>query len=978
MHYRIKDRRQPSSPDSPGQFANRRTWHCIAIAAAISALSVFSFPAGAADAPGSVSLHIDYSENPDADELLAYDVSIVSPASSIDPGPAQALGNRVFGYMSVVEVASDAPYRERAENLGVAFPATNEKWNSRIADLRNPRWQQFVIDELAAQIAELGYDGFFLDTVDSFSLLPNAESQRQSLIALINELHERFPEKQIIINRGFDVLADTHAALDAVLIESVFRSYDFESREYVAVDAATTALLEKQIVSIREMELPVFVVDYLPTDDNSTNLADVTFRRLRDLGCHPLISTPDLNGEMTGALGRVARRILVLHGHDTQKGERPRIWPADTTTHSILQMPLEWIGYEVEYHDVSLGAPTADTAAGSEWAGVIVDDEIEIPPLQEEACARWLLARHAEGKKLLFVGDYPIHDDILRGLLFDALGIHAGDPELASGPLKNGRITLSDPAVMNFEVDAKVDLREFQNIRAPDGGRVMLSLAAETAIDATLNFDPVYTADWGGCLLAPYVSFEASEETVLTFVDPFEFLGSIFPTGNFPAPDPSTRDGVRAFYTHIDGDGFTSLTSVEEGKLCGELLYDRFLSKQPFPITVSIVESEIRAHMLLQDPAQQSRYEAAARRIFELPNVEPASHSYSHPYVWFNSDVSNTELYSSSNVDLKLTARYPDIVTSREIAGSINYIDEQLSPKGKPSKMMLWSGNCRPGVEALQEVAALGIESMNGGNTILSKRFPGLSAVAPRTNYWDGHLQVYASNQNEFMYTNGWTGPYYGGFRQVIETFEMTESPRRLKPVNVYYHFYSVERPDAMQALTDIFDWCLDQPLHSLTASQFAALTRDSHQTKIFRTAPRRWTALNEGHLRTYRLPVELGVPDIAACTGVTGYSRHEKWHFIHTDGSEKSVIALADRPAPFLHLRSSSGEISFTHRNEKDTGFRVHDFRPVHVELAGIRTGARVLIDVNGERHSANAGKNGSVRIKLPAEAEVKVAVID
>ena len=81
-------------------------------------------------------------------------------------------------------------------------------------------------------------------------------------------------------------------------------------------------------------------------------------------------------------------------------------------------------------------------------------------------------------------------------------------------------------------------------------------MAIPAATGASRNFDAVYTTSWGGSLLAPYVVFEASEETVLTFVDPFKFLGDIWPTGKFPAPDPSTRDGMRAFYTHIDGDGF--------------------------------------------------------------------------------------------------------------------------------------------------------------------------------------------------------------------------------------------------------------------------------------------------------------------------------------------------------------------------------------------------------------------------------------
>jgi hypothetical protein len=951
----------------------------------LGAGEVEASPTAPAFAPAT--FQIDYSVTPDADALLAHDVSILNPDGEADLKPGQALGNHFLAYLSIAELAPDANYRAAAEATGVAFPASNELWNSRVADISDPRWHRLIIDQLAAAAVKKGFDGFFLDTVDSIKILgnahpQNAEAYRKGAITLIHELHQRFPEMRIIVNRGFTLFDEIRDSIDGVLIESVLRSYDFQTKTFVAVPTETTERLRTEILRIRKSRLPVFATDYLPADPEPANakLAAATVERLRELDCIPLISTPKLDGTRTPWNARIARRILVLHGHDPQITEQPRIWPADTTTHSILQMPLEWMGYEVEYHDISLGLPANGTGTGSAWAGVIIDDEIEVPPALEEPLLDWLLDRHSENRKLLFVGDYPFSDEILRHRLFSKLGIiaHKSDDELLrkGSVLSNPRFTVSDAAVMDFELKARPSGREFQNIQAPDGARVLLSVAADAATGAIRNFDAVYTSSWGGSLLAPYVVFEASEETVLTFVDPFAFLDDIWPTGKFPVPDPSTRDGLRAFYTHIDGDGFSSRTSVEEGQMCGEFLYKRLLRDLPFPTTVSVVEAEIRGHMLSQEAGEQTRCEAAARRIFELPQVEPASHSYSHPYVWFTGDDAYSGLYGSENLDLKLTARYPDVVTEREIAGSINYIDQHLTPKDKPATIMLWSGNCRPGVESLQVVSKLGIESMNGGNTILSKRFPGLSAVAPRINYWDSHLQVYASNQNEFMYTNGWNGPYYGGFRQVIETFEMTEGKRRLKPVNVYYHFYSVERPDALKALEDIYDWCKKQPLHAITTSEFAALTRDSHHTSIHQTGPRQWTTINNGDLRTFRFPKQLGIPDLHNSRGITGYTSHHDSWYVHTDGSKKSIISLADTPAPHLHLTSSSAEIEFHKLNNQLATFRVDDFRPVTVVLGGIEPGKRALVDVDGTTRKITADQRGMATLELPNCAEVRFAI--
>src|SRR5690606_1597373 len=61
-----------------------------------------------------------------------------------------------------------------------------------------------------------------------------------------------------------------------------------------------------------------------------------------------------------------------------------------------------------------------------------------------------------------------------------------------------------------------------------------------------------------------------------------------------------------------------------------QVLYRRILKKYPVPMTVSVIEGEIGpqgAH-----PELSHELEPIARQIFALPNVEIASHSYSHPF----------------------------------------------------------------------------------------------------------------------------------------------------------------------------------------------------------------------------------------------------------------------------------------------------------------------------------------------------------
>src|SRR5690606_42158235 len=60
--------------------------------------------------------------------------------------------------------------------------------------------------------------------------------------------------------------------------------------------------------------------------------------------------------------------------------------------------------------------------------------------------------------------------------------------------------------------------------------------------------------------------------------------------------------------------------------------------------------------------------------------------------------------YESHNLQLKTpyTMSY-----EREIDGSVDYINRHLAAPGRPVEIFLWSGNCRPGPEALARVRQL-------------------------------------------------------------------------------------------------------------------------------------------------------------------------------------------------------------------------------------------------------------------------------
>jgi len=245
------------------------------------------------------SLYLNYSAHPPAEALLRHTVCILDPAAKADLKPGQAKGNTFYAYLSLVEVAATSPKLATAKALGVRFAGENTAWNSRLMDVTQPAWRRFLLEELAAPAAALGYDGFFLDTADSLSLLPkdiDSAKAQAAMLDAIRTLKQRWPEKKIILNRGFDLLPELKSALAGLLVESVYQSFDPATQRYKAVPPAGTRWLEGKISQAQGLGLVVYAVDYV--NPVQLQLAGKTALKLRSLGVVPLVTTPDLSGQI--------------------------------------------------------------------------------------------------------------------------------------------------------------------------------------------------------------------------------------------------------------------------------------------------------------------------------------------------------------------------------------------------------------------------------------------------------------------------------------------------------------------------------------------------------------------------------------------------------------------------------------------------------------------------------------------------------
>jgi hypothetical protein len=207
-------------------------------------LIVMSVQAGVA---GPRGLYVNYSARPSPVDLAKAETCILDPEATIDLGGLRKPGQTFIAYVSTVEAREGSTLETMAREAGVPVLATNEHWGSKVLDVTSAAWEGVIV-KMAESAAAKGYDGLFLDTVDSIHLIAKTDAKKgeqakTAMVQLIARLREKFPTAKLVMNRGFDLWPLVHQHLDAVLVESVYQTADSKSSNYHAVSAKDSTWL---------------------------------------------------------------------------------------------------------------------------------------------------------------------------------------------------------------------------------------------------------------------------------------------------------------------------------------------------------------------------------------------------------------------------------------------------------------------------------------------------------------------------------------------------------------------------------------------------------------------------------------------------------------------------------------------------------------------------------------------------------------
>jgi polysaccharide biosynthesis protein PelA len=182
-----------------------------------------------------------YSASARVADLTPYGLVILDRASHALLADLTDGAQSVVGYLSAGEVGAHDPVFREAMAAGLLLEE-NPRWpGNRFVDVRDPRWAEIVCARTIAELVAAGFGGVFLDTLDYPSHLERVRpaacgGMARAAAALVHRIRREYPELLLIVNRGYDILADILPDIDAVVAESLYSTYDFERGHYRLVD----------------------------------------------------------------------------------------------------------------------------------------------------------------------------------------------------------------------------------------------------------------------------------------------------------------------------------------------------------------------------------------------------------------------------------------------------------------------------------------------------------------------------------------------------------------------------------------------------------------------------------------------------------------------------------------------------------------------------------------------------------------------
>lgn len=649
-----------------------------------------------------------------------------------------------------------------------------------------------------------------------------------------------------------------------------------------------------------------------------------------------------------------SRSVLALYDGDAEPNA------AVTRIHRYAELPLNHLGFTVEYRDIRHGLPAASDLP--RYAGVLT--WFSTLPAGRRAYLDWARTALRSARRVVILGmtggtfwtDEALAIDALLGQI--GLRHDRRAVELTLGTVQQARDRAlteyegkSDPVLPGFEVvdRRRPDVEPWLELVLPDrdgGGR-----SVAVAVSAR-----------GGYAAAGYEFMENPGSGRSRWrIDPFAFFARALKDERWPAPDVTTLSGRRIFFSHVESEGLNNvvLTKAKEQMLVAQVFLKEIVDRYPdLPVTFALTPGDLDPTIGGNETPRE-----VVRAIWSAPQVEPSVASYTRPYRWgyFNdySRAREEELVAESRapgrLGLRRLADYmnANVRTDRFVAKAREYprnyllkpfdlaqeirtasvTAQDLAPSEKSVRLYQWTGDAHPSEEAIAMTRSLGLLNINGGEARFDQLYPSVSHLPPLARPVGRQRQIYAVGGNEIPLVKAWR-PAVEALRGLRTTLVNTEAPRRLKGLNLHYHLASVGNSEVLRLIQGYLDEARTAAIIPIQTADYAAMADDFFNVEIVADGASRWWVRHRGMVQTLRFDdAEAIQVDLAESRGVLGQTRQGSVLYVSLDAAVEPVRLVVDGAIPprnsRVGLTDSRWQVSKLIRDGADWRFTAQGFGP-------------------------------------------------
>lgn len=200
-------------------------------------------------------------------DLDTLEFAVLDP-DLMDARPFAQSSCKKIAYLSLGEAEDYRSYWPLVKEKPFLVEANPDWKGAHRIDVRSPEWRAIVLNALLPKIRERGYDGVFLDTIDTARYLEEKDPQKyagseKAMVELIDAIRKEDSRFLIYTNNGLEILDEIGDRIDAAVVEDLYTRYDFQKKKSFRTPAADTLYKEKILDDFRaRTQKPVYTILY--------------------------------------------------------------------------------------------------------------------------------------------------------------------------------------------------------------------------------------------------------------------------------------------------------------------------------------------------------------------------------------------------------------------------------------------------------------------------------------------------------------------------------------------------------------------------------------------------------------------------------------------------------------------------------------------------------------------------------------------